>query len=73
MSRTRLYRRLLTNRGRPVNLDAMALTLIKVSQMLVDLAEVVEMDINPIWVDAGGPLALDVNILIESSRWTLTF
>ncbi len=67
MSRTRLYRRLLTNRGRPVNLDAMALTLIKVSQMLVDLAEVVEMDINPIWVDAGGPLALDVNILIESS------
>ena len=67
MSRTRLYRRLLTNRGRPVDLDAMALTLIKVSQMVIDLAEVVEMDINPIWTDAGDPLALDAHILIESS------
>jgi acetyltransferase len=67
MSRTRLYRRLLTNRGRPVDLDAMALTLIKVSQMVIDLAEVVEMDINPIWTDAGGLLALDANILIEPS------
>ncbi|MFO1372072.1 MAG: bifunctional acetate--CoA ligase family protein/GNAT family N-acetyltransferase [Candidatus Competibacteraceae bacterium] len=65
MSRTRLYRRLSTNRGRPANLDAIALTLIKVSQMVIDLAEVVEMDINPIWVDANGLLALDANILIE--------
>ncbi len=67
MMRTRLYRRLSTNRGRPVDLDAIALTLIKVSQMVVDLAEVVEMDINPIWVDTSGLLALDANILIESS------
>ena len=33
MSRTRLYARLATNRGRPVDLDAVALTLIKVSQI----------------------------------------
>lgn len=65
MSRTRLYRQLSTNRGRPVDLDDIALTLIKVSQMVVDLAEVVEMDINPIWVYSDRMLALDANILIE--------
>jgi acetyltransferase len=65
MSRTRLYRRLSTNRGRPVDMDAIALTLIKVSQMVIDLAEVVEMNINPIWADENGLLALDANILID--------
>ncbi|HQC73813.1 MAG TPA: GNAT family N-acetyltransferase [Candidatus Competibacteraceae bacterium] len=67
MSRTRLNRRIITNRGRPVDMDAIALTLIKVSQMVIDLAEVIEMDINPIWVNASGPLALDANIRIEPS------
>ena len=67
MSRTRLYRRLSTNRGRPVDMSAVALTLIKVSQMVIDLAQVVEMDINPIWADARGVLTLDANILIEPS------
>ena len=65
MWRTRLYRRLSTNRGRPVDLDAMALTLIKVSQMVIDLGEIVEMDINPIWVSSDELLALDANVLIE--------
>jgi acetyltransferase len=65
MWRTRLYRRLSTNRGRPVDLDAMALTLIKVSQMVIDLGEIVEMDINPLWVSSDGLLALDANVLIE--------
>ncbi len=65
MSRTRLYDRLRTNRGRPVALDDIALTLIKVSQMVIDMAEVIEMDINPIWVYPNRMLALDANILIE--------
>ncbi|HRD50651.1 MAG: bifunctional acetate--CoA ligase family protein/GNAT family N-acetyltransferase [Candidatus Competibacter sp.] len=64
MSRTRLYRQISANRGRPVDLDAIALTLIKVSQMVIDLAELVEMDINPIWVRPDNLLALDANILI---------
>ena len=72
MSHTRLYRRLSTNRGRPVNLDAIALTLIKVSQMVIDLAEMVEMDINPIWADENGLLALDANILIELATGSAT-
>lgn len=67
MWRTRLYRRLSTNRGRPVDLDAIALTLLKISQMVVDLAEVVELDINPIWLSSDGLLALDANVVIEPS------
>ncbi len=65
MSRTRLYRQLSTNRGRPVDLDAVALTLIKVSQMVVELGELVEMDINPIRVNAEGVQVLDASILLE--------
>ena len=65
MSRTRLYRQLRDNRGRPVDLDEIALTLIKVSQMVVDLAEVVEMDINPLWINNNGLVALDANVSIE--------
>jgi len=72
MSRTRLYHRLSTNRGRPVNLDAIALTLLKVSQMVIDLAEMVEMNINPIWADENGLLALDANILIEPATGSAT-
>ncbi|HAS50982.1 MAG TPA: GNAT family N-acetyltransferase [Gammaproteobacteria bacterium] len=67
MWRTRLYRRLSTSRGRPVDLDAMALTLIKISQMVVDLGEVVELDVNPVWVSSDGLLALDANLLIEAN------
>ena len=67
MSRTRLYRQLRINRGRPVDLNDIALTLIKVSQMVIDLAEIIEMDINPIWVYSNHLVALDANILIESS------
>ncbi|MBK8537861.1 MAG: GNAT family N-acetyltransferase [Candidatus Competibacteraceae bacterium] len=67
MSRTRLIPPAQRHRGRPVDLDAITLTLIKVSQMVIDLAEVIEMDINPIWVRSDNLLALDANILIETS------
>lgn len=67
MRRTRLYRRLSTSRSRPVNLDVIALTLIKVSQMVIDLAELVELDINPLWVDSEGLLALDAHLFIKAN------
>ena len=67
MSRTRLYRQLTAHRGRTVDVDDIALTLIKVAQMVVDLGELIEMDINPIWVYADHLLALDANLLIEPS------
>ena len=67
MSRTRLYSMFHANPGRPINLDALALTLIKVSQMVIDLGELVELDINPLWVDAEGVLALSTRIRIAAA------
>lgn len=71
MSRTRLYAQLSSSRGRPVNVDALALTLIKVSQMVIDLAELVELDINPLRVDAEGVLALSATVRIAAIDPTL--
>jgi acetyltransferase len=68
MERTRVYRLLLGYRSQPpAALDAIALTLVKVSQLAVDLAEIVELDINPLIVDASGVMALDARIRIRAT------
>ena len=68
LSRTRIYRLLKGFRGQPaVNLDAIALTLVRLSQLVVDLAEVCELDINPMLVDQFGVMALDARIRVEPS------
>ncbi len=59
MSRTRIWSRLSGGSARQAHLDGIALTLLKVSQMVVELGELVELDINPLWVDGNGVLALD--------------
>jgi acetyltransferase len=64
MSRTRLYAMLCSSPGRPANLNALALTLIKVSQIVIDLSELIELDINPLRVNADGVLALSASIRI---------
>jgi acetyltransferase len=65
MSRTRVYRLLRGYRGlAPVNLDAIALTLIKISQLVIDFAEIVELDINPLLADEYGVIALDARIRV---------
>ncbi len=72
MSRTRLYALLSTNRGRPVKLDALALTLLKISQMVIDLDELVELYINPLRVDAEGVLALSASVRIAPAAGAAT-
>ena len=67
MARTRLYSLLRNCPGRPVDLDALALTLVKVSQMVVNLGELVELDINPLRVNAEGILALSARIRIAAA------
>ena len=47
------------------DLDAICLTLIQVSQLIIDIAEVAELDINPLLADENGILALDARIRIE--------
>ncbi|HRY15105.1 MAG: bifunctional acetate--CoA ligase family protein/GNAT family N-acetyltransferase [Candidatus Competibacteraceae bacterium] len=72
MSRTRIYAKLRANPGRAVDLDALAMTLLKVSQMVIDLGELVELDINPLWVSRNGVLALSARVRIAPSSGPAT-
>ena len=65
MSRTRVIQLLKGYRNQPpVNLAAIAVTLIKTAQLVIDFEEVVELDINPLLADDRGVIALDARIRI---------
>lgn len=65
IERTRVYRLLRGYRDRSaVDLDAIAMTLIKISQLIVDFPEIQELDINPLLADEYGVIALDARIRI---------
>lgn len=67
MSRTRVSQLLQGYRGTPAAAqDDIALTLIKVSQIVIDFAEVMELDINPLLADEFGVIALDARIRVRS-------
>ena len=66
IERTRVSRRLRACRGRPpADIDALRLVLIKLSQMIIDIPELVELDINPLLVGPKGVLALDARIRLS--------
>ena len=68
IERTRVFGLLQGFRGRPAAaIDDIALTLIKVSQLIIDFAEVVELDINPLLADEFGVLALDARLRVRKS------
>ena len=63
VSRTRISKLLAGYRDRPaIDHAALHLTLTKVSQLVCDIPEIVELDINPLLVDEKGVLALDARI-----------
>lgn len=63
ISRTRVARLLAGYRNRPpASFDAICDTLIRVSHLVTDLPEVVELDINPLLADGAGVLALDARV-----------
>jgi acetyltransferase len=65
VSRTRVQRLLAGYRNRPaVNMHALEQALVRVSQLAMDCAEIVELDINPLLADKGGVLALDARVRI---------
>tara|TARA_R110000868_G_scaffold130503_1_gene340203 strand:+ start:408 stop:3092 length:2685 start_codon:yes stop_codon:yes gene_type:complete len=65
VTRTRVWRLLQGYRDRPpVDMDALCLTLIQISQMIVDIPEIMELDINPLLADENGVLALDARIRV---------
>jgi len=71
MKRTRVYRLLEGYRGKPVaDLDSIALTLVKVSQLISDIADIAELDINPLLADEQGVVALDARIKVVQSYFS---
>jgi acetyltransferase len=67
VQRTRVSKLLQGYRDRPAaNLDAICMALMKISQLIIDIPEIVELDINPLFADAEGVLALDARIRITA-------
>jgi acetyltransferase len=69
VSRTRVARLLAGYRDHPpARVDAVCDVLTALSSMLADLPELAELDINPLWADNDGVLALDARIRVNSKR-----
>ncbi len=65
ISSTRIHKLLRGFRDRPsVDMDALDLALIKVSQLVVDVGEIKELDINPLLADQNGVVALDARVVV---------
>jgi acetyltransferase len=65
IAQTRVSRLLRGYRDRPpADLDAIALTLIKIAQLATDFAEIVELDVNPLLADQDGVIALDARVRV---------
>jgi acetyltransferase len=73
MARTRIFRLLQGFRNQqPAAIDAIAMTLVRLSQLTVDFAEVAEFDVNPLLADAAGVIALDARIRVKRATGDLT-
>jgi len=67
VSRTRIARILAGFRDRPaVNLEAVYMTLVRISQLIVDMPEIAELDINPLFADEKGTIALDARMRLAT-------
>ncbi|HXX48740.1 MAG TPA: GNAT family N-acetyltransferase, partial [Myxococcota bacterium] len=65
IERTRVARLLGGDRGLPgADRDAISAALVALSQLVIDLREVVEVDVNPLLSDSRGVLALDARVRI---------
>ncbi|NNG03441.1 MAG: GNAT family N-acetyltransferase, partial [Inquilinus sp.] len=66
IGRTRISRLLRGYRAQPAaDIDAIALTLIKLSKLVVQCRDLVELDINPLLASESGVLALDARIRVR--------
>lgn len=63
--RTRVYKLLRGYRDQPAaDLEGIALSLVRLSQLIVDVPEVIELDVNPLLADAAGIIALDARVRV---------
>jgi acetyltransferase len=68
ISRTRVSRLLAGARGlATVDLPALESTLVKLAQLAADVAEIAELDINPLLADEHGVIALDARVRVAAS------
>ena len=69
VERTRVARLLAGYRDRPAaDVEGVCLTLIKIAQLVTDIAEIQEVDVNPLLADAQGVLALDARIAVAPAK-----
>lgn len=69
IQRTRIARVLQGFRGaRGADLEAVRDVLVRVSQLVIDHAEIAELDINPLLADSNGVIALDARIRVQRAR-----
>jgi acetyltransferase len=68
MRRTRVFRRMQGFRNvPPVDVDAVALVLVRISQLVVDWPRIAELEINPLLAGAAGCVALDARLKIAAA------
>jgi acetyltransferase len=68
ITRTRIYQLLKGYRNTAaVNLDAIAMTLIRVAQLVIDIPAIRQLEINPLLADSSGVIALDARIQIVAA------
>lgn len=68
MQQTRVYKLLQGYRDRPpADIREVAACLIRLSQLIIDLAEISEVDINPLLADSEGVIALDARIRLDAA------
>jgi acetyltransferase len=69
MRQTRIYNLLKGYRDRPAaDLEAIADALVRLSQLVVDIPAVRELDVNPLLADERGIIALDARISIDPAQ-----
>ncbi|CCG09178.1 bifunctional acetate--CoA ligase family protein/GNAT family N-acetyltransferase [Pararhodospirillum photometricum] len=69
LERTRVFRLLEGYRDKPAaDLESICLTLIQIAQMMIDIPEIVELEINPLFADARGVLAVDARVRLEPGK-----
>lgn len=69
IARTRISKLLGGYRDRPaVDMDQLCQVLVQLSELVIDIPEIVEIDINPLLVDENGVLALDGRIRVSAGR-----
>ena len=67
IGQTRVARLLAAYRSEPAaDVDAVALTLVKLSQLAADVPEIRELDINPLLADEKGVIAIDARIRVAA-------